>query len=235
MPCWDLTFHEGRRSYLASQCRTVAASSLDSKLPKGRVHVVYVFVSLKKRSSNCGLRTSLLFRRDTGSFWGRSSTRSLRVLQEPPLPTPNKAALYWLICWGAQLKESLENSLRTAKLERVTCLGWKWLLLEWSWFTVGFLAPLSKRSLGPPTPSYFVVTSCPRTPSGAVCQPGVGMSPSISGSLSSRAGTGKGQSPGEPGLQAGRSLSLFWMCPSQLCSQLRTVWSVIIIAVIDLL
>lgn len=72
MPCKGLYLPQGHGSWLASQGNTVTASSHDSKVPKGRVHVVYILVSLRKCFSDCGLRTSFLFGGDAGSS-GRSS------------------------------------------------------------------------------------------------------------------------------------------------------------------
>ena len=55
----------------------------------------YTFVSLGVCFSSCGLKTSVPFRRNTGSLWG--GVQQVDV-QEPPLPSPDKAAPSSLDC-----------------------------------------------------------------------------------------------------------------------------------------
>lgn len=84
------TFHEGRRSLHASLSQTVAASSLDSKLPKGKVHAVDVFVSLTKCFSNRGLKTSLLLEATQGPFGGGVQPGACECSRSLLFPRPAK-------------------------------------------------------------------------------------------------------------------------------------------------
>lgn len=103
------TFCEGHWSLLASLSRTVAASSLDSKLSKGRVHSVDVFVSLTKCFSNRGLRTSLLLEATRVLLGEEFNQEHVSAPETFSSHVQQSSSAFTDICWGAQLKESFEN------------------------------------------------------------------------------------------------------------------------------
>lgn len=136
------------------------------------------------------------------------------VLQEPPLPTSNKAAIslpdlysgvpswkFWKFfnCWPGT-----RNALSQLKL-----------LMEQSGFTEGFLACPVLFTRPSPSASYLMILSCPgEVHTGQVRRCFPLRQPILT---SSPAGTDKGQGPRELRLQPGLSQSLFWMCPPHFC------------------
>ena len=98
----------------------------------------YTFVSLGVCFSSCGLKTSVPFWRNTGSLWG-----GVQQLDAPgassSLSRQSSSVFTWLCVKGPSGKQVLKSMFRTANLGQVTlCLGRKWLLTGWGWFTEGF-------------------------------------------------------------------------------------------------